>query len=67
MGVRTLVNLMPGIHFNPTLPISEFNPTAGRKFERKDRAELLRMKLEATQVYGFMWEGLQQKGWAPVW
>lgn len=32
-----------------------------------DRAELLRMKLEATQVFGFMWEGLQQKGWAPMW
>jgi len=67
MGVLTLHHFMPGIHFNPTMPISEFNPEAGRSFTREDRAELLRMKLEATQVFGFMWEGLQQKGWAPVW
>jgi len=67
LGVLTLHHYMPGIHFNPTLPINEFNPVAGRAFERKDRAELLKMKLEATQVFGFMWEGLQQTGWAPMW
>ena len=40
---------------------------AGRDFKREDRAELLQLKLEATQVFGFMWEGLQQKDWAPMW
>jgi len=67
LGIATLYHYLPGIHFNPTLPINEFNPAAGRSFDRSDRVELLRMKLEATQVFGFMWEGLQQKGWAPMW
>lgn len=67
MGCYTLYCFMPGIHFDPTMPINEFNPVAGKDWQRSDRAELLRMKLEATQVFGFMWEGLQQKGWAPMW
>jgi hypothetical protein len=55
------------IHYDPTLPINRFNPVAGRQFERTDRAHLLKLKLEASAVYGFMWEGLQQKGLAPFW
>ncbi len=66
-GCAILHHFMPGIHFDPTLPISQFNPEAGKAYERTDRAALLEMKLEATAVYGFMWEGLQQSGIAPYW
>jgi hypothetical protein len=66
-GCYVLHKFLPGIHFDPTMPISKFNPSAGRKFERADRAELLAQKLEASAVYGFMWEGFQQKGIAPFW
>jgi hypothetical protein len=66
-GCFILHHFMPGINFDPTLPISQFNPRAGREYERKDRALLLRLKLEATAVYGFMWEGLQHHGLAPYW
>jgi hypothetical protein len=66
-GCLILHHFMPGINFDPTLPISQFNPRAGREYERPDRALLLRLKLEATAVYGFMWEGLQHHGLAPFW
>ena len=66
-GCVVLHHFMPGIHFDPTLPISQFNPEAGKAYKRSDRASLLQMKLEATAVYGFMWEGLQQSGIAPYW
>ena len=66
-GCLILHHFMPGIHYDPTLPISQFNPVAGRAYERKDRAHLLKLKLEATAVYGFMWEGLQMTGLAPFW
>jgi hypothetical protein len=66
-GCLVLHHFMPGIHFDPTLPINQFNPVAGRQFVREDRAHLLKLKLEASAVYGFMWEGLQQEGLAPYW
>ena len=66
-GCFVLHNFLPGIHYDPTKPISKFNPSAGREFERSDRAELIAQKLEASAVYGFMWEGFQQKGIAPFW
>ena len=66
-GCFILRHFMPGINFDPTMPITQFNPRAGRDFERKDRAYLLRLKLEASAVYGFMWEGLQHQGLAPYW
>ena len=67
IGCFILHHFMPGIHYDPTIPINQFNPVAGRAFRREDRAHLLKLKLEATAVYGFMWEGLQQKGLAPFW
>ena len=66
-GCFILHHFLPGVHYDPTLPIGTFNPVAGRAYERKDRAHLLQLKLEASAVYGFMWEGLQQKGLAPFW
>lgn len=66
-GCLILRHFMPGINFDPTMPITQFNPRAGPDYERKDRALLLQLKLEATAVYGFMWEGLQHQGLAPYW
>ena len=48
-GIITLHHFMPGIHFDPKLPINEFNPVAGRDFKREDRAELLQLKLEGKK------------------
>ena len=67
VGCIILHHFMPGIHFNPTEDITQFNPVAGRAYTRQDRGHLLKLKLEATAVYGFMWEGLQEKGLAPFW
>merc|ERR1711907_458332 len=66
-GCYILHKFLPGIHYDPTMPISKFNPSAGREYVRADRGELLTQKLEASAVYGFMWEGFQQKGIAPFW
>ena len=67
LAYKVLSPYLPGIHFNPRQPISEINPPSKKKYTEKDRKELLKMKLTAASVYGFMWQGFQQKGLAPYW
>ena len=35
-----ITQILPGIHYDPTMPISKFNPSAGREYVRADRGEL---------------------------
>ena len=67
LAYKVLSPYIPGIHFNPRQPISEINPPSKKKYTEKDRKELLKMKLTAASVYGFMWQGFQEKGLAPYW
>ena len=69
---RVLRRYIDGIHYNPMLRISAENPKTQRKeldYIENDatRILLMREKHISHQSYGFLWQGLNEKGHAPYW
>jgi len=77
LGYLALRPLIDGIHFDRDQPVSNTNPipqgkgnchkTKGVPYTENQRSLLMDKKLTAHALYGFLWQGLEERGFAPYW
>ncbi len=66
-----LKRYIDGIHYDPHRPISNENPTTKKDKKYKDdiesKTKLLDMKATSHGAFGFLWQGLSERGFSPYW
>ena len=77
LGYVALRPLIDGIHFKRDKPVSATNPvplgkgachkTKGVAYTEDQRGMLMDKKLTAHALFGFLWQGLEERGFAPYW